>query len=81
MNLIKDIIRKIRVLTIRSISCSKPSLPLPDVAIVLVPHPDDEVVFGCCGQMQRMVAESRQVELIIMTCGGKSHANCCNINE
>lgn len=80
MNLIKDITRKIRVLTIRSISCSKPSLPLPDVAIVFAPHPDDEV-FGCCGLMQRMVAEGRQVELIIMTGGGKSHANCCNINE
>lgn len=77
---IKSIIRRFRILVIRMFADSKPALPLPDVAIVFAPHPDDEV-FGCGGLMQRMVAEGRQVELIIMTGGGKSHSGCCNVNE
>lgn len=78
--MIKDFIRQLRIFFIRMLTFCKSSLPLPDVAIVIAPHPDDEV-FGCCGLMQRMVAEGKQVELIIMTGGGKSHASCCDINE
>lgn len=78
--MIKDFIRQLRIFFIRMLTFCNPSLPLPEVAIVIAPHPDDEV-FGCCGLMQRMLAEGKQVDLIIMTGGGKSHSSCCNVNE
>ncbi|MFQ9809237.1 MAG: PIG-L deacetylase family protein [Segatella copri] len=34
--------------------------------MIVAPHPDDEV-FGCCGLMQRLIAQGKRVELIIMT--------------
>lgn len=74
------IIRQLRTVLIRILTLCKATLPLPEVAIVFAPHPDDEV-FGCSGLMRRMLAEGKQVELIIMTGGGKSHASCCDINE
>ena len=80
MHLIKDIIRKIRVNVIRIRVSSSPILHGNKLAILFAPHPDDEV-FGCCGLMQRLLAEGKQVELIIMTGGGKSHSSCCDINE
>ena len=78
--MLKEILRKIRVIYIQNRVGRCVSVPMCDCAVVVAPHPDDEV-FGCCGLMQRMLAEGRQVELIIMTGGGKSHSNCCNINE
>lgn len=75
-----NIIRQLRTVLIRVLTLCKPHLPLQSIAIVFAPHPDDEV-FGCCGLMQRMLAEGKQVELIIMTGGGKSHSSCCDINE
>ena len=51
-----------------------------NLSIIVAPHPDDEV-FGCCGLMQRLIAQGKRVELIIMTGGGKSHAGCCDIDE
>lgn len=80
MSFITDIIRRIRVRIIRTLAFSKTSIHLPQSAIIFAPHPDDEV-FGCCGLMQRMLAEGRRVELIVMTGGGKSHSGCCNISE
>lgn len=80
MKFIIECIRKIRVQTIRQLVSLKSSIPLPSTAIIFVPHPDDEV-FGCCGLMQRMLSEGKQVELIIMTGGGKSHSGCCSIDE
>ena len=73
-------IRKIRVLLLHKLACFKDNIQFSETIIVFAPHPDDEV-FGCCGLMQRMMAEGKQVELIIMTGGGKSHASCCDINE
>lgn len=75
-----NIFRIIRILILRIIVSFKPSIRLPQTAIIIAPHPDDEV-FGCCGLMKRMIAEGKQVELIIMTGGGKSHFGCCVIDE
>lgn len=80
MKKIFDLIRKLRCSVIRSIVSCKPSLPLPDAAVIIAPHPDDEV-FGCCGLMQQMIAGGKGVELVIMTGGGKSHSGCCDIDE
>lgn len=78
--LISDFIRRIRIQTIRQLISHKYLFPLPSTAIVIAPHPDDEV-FGCSGLMQRMIAEGKQVELIVMTGGGKSHSGCCTLDE
>ncbi|MDO4949025.1 MAG: glycosyltransferase [Bacteroidales bacterium] len=77
---IVSLLRKARGIAIRTLTSSRPSLPLPNVAFVFAPHPDDEV-FGCCGLMQRMLARGKQVELFVMTGGGKSHSTCCDIEE
>lgn len=79
-DMITELIRKARVLTIRILTLKKPYFQLSDSAVIIAPHSDDEV-FGCCGLIQRMLANGKRVELIIMTGGGRSHSNCCNINE
>ena len=75
-----DFIRMARIQLFRILAFSDSSLFLPETAIIIAPHPDDEV-FGCCGLMQRMLAEGKCVELVIMTGGGKSHSVCCDIDE
>ncbi|SHF36997.1 N-acetylglucosaminyl deacetylase, LmbE family [Bacteroides faecichinchillae] len=80
MNIIIDFIRRIRVLFIRQLISHKSLFPMPETAFIFAPHPDDEA-FGCCGLMQRMMAEGKRVELIIMTGGGKSHSGCCSLSE
>lgn len=79
-NLIKYCIRKVRVCFLRAWRSGVPLIEIPSTAIVIAPHPDDEV-FGCCGLIQRMIAEGKQVELIVMTGGGKSHSGCCTLDE
>lgn len=75
-----DIIRQLRTIAVRTMLVFKPKLSLPEIAVVFAPHPDDEV-FGCCGLMKKMILAGKQVELIIMTGGGKSHSGCCDIQE
>ena len=79
MGRIKDILRKGRAIYIRN-RVGTEAVPTCDCVIVVAPHPDDEV-FGCAGLMSRSIAEGKQVKLIIMTGGGKSHSGCCNIDE
>ena len=79
MNFLKDILRKGRAIYIRN-RVGTEAVPTCDCVIVVAPHPDDEV-FGCAGLMSRSIAEGKQVKLIIMTGGGKSHSGCCNIDE
>lgn len=74
------IIRKVRVQTIHLKTSSLHDLTPANLSVIVAPHPDDEV-FGCCGLMQRLIAQGKRVELIIMTGGGKSHAGCCDIDE
>lgn len=76
----KDFIRKLRILLIRMKAGCYPTLPSSSLSIIVAPHPDDEV-FGCTGLMQRLISEGKQVELILMTGGGKSHAGCCDVDE
>ena len=76
----KNLIRKVRVQTIHLKACGLHDLTPSNLSIIFAPHPDDEV-FGCCGLMQRLIAQGKRVKLIIMTGGGKSHAGCCDIDE
>lgn len=78
--MVKDVIRRFRIYIIRMKARHYSALSLSNLSVIVAPHPDDEV-FGCCGLMQRLIAQGKQVELIIMTGGGKSHAGCCDIDE
>lgn len=49
-------------------------------AIIVAPHPDDEAL-GCSGLIQHMIENGKQVHVVILTGGGKSHQSCCHINE
>ena len=51
-----------------------------DKVLIVAPHPDDEVL-GCSGLIQRLLSEGKQVDVVILSGGGKSHAGCCKIDE
>lgn len=76
----KNFIRKFRVQAVRLKTSGLHDLTPSSLSVIVAPHPDDEV-FGCCGLMQRLIAQGKRIELIIMTGGGKSHAGCCHIHE
>ena len=48
--------------------------------MIVAPHPDDEV-FGCSGLIQRLIENGKKVHIVILSGGGKSHQNCCLIDE
>lgn len=62
----KILIRKVRVQSIHLMTSSLHDLTPANLSVIFAPHPDDEV-FGCCGLMQRLIAQGKRVELIIMT--------------
>lgn len=76
----KDLIRKARVHTIHPLVSNKPSLLLPDTFILVAPHPDDEII-GCAGLMQCALKSGKQVDVVILSGGEKSHSGCCHIDE
>lgn len=53
---------------------------MPNSVLIVAPHPDDEVL-GCSGLIQRLLNEGKQVDVAILSGGGKSHAGCCKIDE
>lgn len=76
----KDFIRQIRIQIIRILSCGKRRLPIKERILIIAPHPDDEVL-GCSGLIQRSLKEGKQVDVVILSGGGKSHSGCCSIDE
>ena len=80
MDKIKNIIRQIRIQIIRILSCSKRRLPIKERILIIAPHPDDEVL-GCSGLIQRSLKEGKQVDVVILSGGGKSHSGCCSIDK
>lgn len=77
---IKDFIRRIRVLLLRVLFRNFTELNISDKILIVAPHPDDEVL-GCSGLIQRLLSEGKQVDVAILSGGGKSHAGCCKIDE
>lgn len=77
---IKDFIRQIRVLLFHVLSRNVTELNIFDRVLIVAPHPDDEVL-GCSGLIQRLLSEGKQVDVAILSGGGKSHAGCCKIDE
>lgn len=76
----KDFIRRIRVLLFRVLFQNFSEVVIPDKVLIVAPHPDDEVL-GCSGLIQRLLREGKQVDVVILSGGGKSHADCCKIDE
>ena len=76
----KDFIRRIRVLLFRVLFQDSSKLVMPNSVLIVAPHPDDEVL-GCSGLIQRLLNEGKQVDVAILSGGGKSHAGCCKIDE
>lgn len=76
----KDFIRRIRVLLFRVLFQDSSKLVMPNSVLIVAPHPDDEVL-GCSGLIQRLLNEGKQVDVAILSGGGKSHAGCCEIDE
>lgn len=76
----KDFIRRIRILLIRLLFRNLVELVTFDKVLIVAPHPDDEVL-GCSGLIQRLLSEGKQVDVVILSGGGKSHAGCCQIDE
>lgn len=46
--------------------------------LILAPHPDDEV-FGCGGLITRLTSEGKWPHIVVMTGGGASHRECCDV--
>lgn len=77
---IKEYIRTI-FLSITQLKAKKlPAISLSSPVAILAPHPDDEV-FGCGGLIAHLIAKGIMPHIILMSGGGKSHENCCNIEE
>lgn len=79
---IRDIIRIIRILLIRFVSCIRGAefKFTANKILILAPHPDDEV-FGCSGLIQQQIFVGKEVFIIFMTRGELSHKDCCNIEQ
>lgn len=79
--MIKDLIRTVRVHAVRALAILRAHLDVSGRRVLIVaPHPDDEV-FGCAGLVQQLVQSGTQVDVVIVTGGGKSHATCCDLEE
>ncbi|MEJ8741347.1 PIG-L deacetylase family protein [Phocaeicola sp. HCN-6420] len=80
LRFIKDIIRQTRVTIINCLLYRFSQLQLENKVLIVAPHPDDEVL-GCSGFIQRMIDNGKQVHVVILSGGGKSHQGCCHIDE
>ena len=82
VNKIKNIVRYIRLKFIHvRLFCKYPIRGIDNKNIIIVaPHPDDEAL-GCSGLIQRTIENGKQVYVVILSGGGKSHQGCCHIDE
>ena len=69
----KKIIRKVRVQTIHLMTSSLHDLTPANLSVIVAPHPDDEV-FGCCGLMQRLIAQGKQEVGALIRARAAAHA-------
>ena len=79
LGFMKDLIRILRVALLHLIYNIYPSLSLPKRAVIVAPHPDDEVI-GCGGLIQALVERGTPPHVIILTGGEGSHRGCCGIS-
>ena len=79
MKFVIDLIRVLRVALLHLIYNIYPSLSLPKRAVIVAPHPDDEVI-GCGGLIQALVERGTPPHVIILTGGEGSHRGCYDIS-
>ena len=77
---INDFVRKLWISELRCKSNHCDPLEISGRTLILAPHPDDEV-FGCGGLIARMVAMGQSPYIVILSGGGASHADCCDISK
>lgn len=77
---VKTFIRSLLVIWYRHRACGRATVKINGRCLILAPHPDDEV-FGCGGLIARLVAEGRAPYVAVLTGGGASHRNCCDVAE
>ena len=80
LGFMKDLIRVLRVALLHLIYNIYPSLSLPKRAVIVAPHPDDEVI-GCGGLIRALVEHRTPPHVIILTGGEGSHRGCCDITS
>lgn len=78
--MLKDYIRTIRLPIIRIRTSFRSKLVTGKRILLVAPHPDDEII-GCAGLIQQALKAGKKIDVVILTGGGKSHSNCCNIDE
>lgn len=71
--MLKTLTRKIRISLLHFHAAGKHEISLPKNALIIAPHPDDEVL-GCSGVIHRMVNQGGDVHVVILTGGEKSLA-------
>ncbi|TCS71940.1 LmbE family N-acetylglucosaminyl deacetylase [Sulfuritortus calidifontis] len=52
----------------------------PGSALIVAPHPDDEV-FACGGLIAHKLARHERIDILYMTQGEASHADCCELDR
>lgn len=75
---IKNFFRLFRIGMICSL-VRKNRMILPESAVILAPHPDDET-FGCGQLIAAMCSQGRSVQIIVLSDGSGSHQGCCGIS-
>lgn len=75
---VKSLVRHARVAFVHGALSRARELSIKNRILIVAPHPDDEVL-GCSGLIQRLSREGKQVDVVILSGGGKSHAGCCRI--
>lgn len=71
LGFIKDIIRNLRCRLLQLKLGGKTEIALPESALIVAPHPDDETI-GCGGLIARLCAEGQPPNVVVMTGGGGS---------
>jgi len=78
---IKDLIRYARICTIQLITAFRSSrLELKENIVIIAPHPDDEVL-ACSGLIKQCLSSKKNVNVIILTQGERTHSECCSEEE
>lgn len=67
----------VRKYVLRNTTLSEPCM---SDALIISPHPDDEV-FGCGGLIARKKRQGARVSLLMLTEGEGAHLNCCDAPE
>lgn len=79
----KEFIRLLRIKILHAIAYLKSIQCIPDslaTAIIIAPHPDDEVI-GCGGLIKRLLDKGKEVHVIILSGGERSHNGCCQVSK